>query len=387
MDSPLTATRETPPVMLDNAGKVPQVGNGFPPPTNRKDPGELDDEQLAEVVSNGLVKLAVDSERLKPYFFELRERFHKKSAASEIHGCRSWDEFCTTILKRTRRAVNYLLAGGNPASKRNSENNGTAQQGTGSTPVPENGLPPFAISHSPIDGDIGWSKQDASRRMLAWNMSCVRTFSPSEKREVVEDMIAKLRDEMEFEAPQPPLITGEPVPEPDSGTLEELRQEMARMADTEEIKKALEKALTELVIPLLERHPYKPSHTVYVRVDRPEKQRVVVGDWVEYTGQGEKRLREQIGNDQPCLRRVVGEDQLERPRIRWNNGTHWMKPYSLFHHPEPQSGFRVLFDWQAAEKYPQAFGSYREQPATSSENKPQQGAVAPEEQTAQKGER
>ena len=39
-----------------------RVGNGFPPLTDRKQPGELGDEQLAQVVSNGLVSLAVVSE-------------------------------------------------------------------------------------------------------------------------------------------------------------------------------------------------------------------------------------------------------------------------------------------------------------------------------------
>jgi hypothetical protein len=61
----------------------------------------------------------------------LRERFHKKPPTAEIHGCRTWDEFCTKVLKRTRGAVNYLLSGGNPASKRNPQGTGTGQQNDG----------------------------------------------------------------------------------------------------------------------------------------------------------------------------------------------------------------------------------------------------------------
>src|ERR1700674_2699693 len=108
----------------EESAELVRVGNGFPLPTDRKKPGELGDEQLAQVVSDGLVNLTVVSERLNPYFFELRDRFHKKSVETDIHGCRTWNEFCTKVLKRTRRAVNYLLAGGNPAAKRNSQGTG-----------------------------------------------------------------------------------------------------------------------------------------------------------------------------------------------------------------------------------------------------------------------
>lgn len=174
----------------------------------------------------------------------------------------------------------------------------------------------------------------------------------------VDDLTAKLASAVSPAPPQPPPISGDPVPQPEPGTLEALRQTVYRTADTEEIKEALEKFLADLVTPLLEHHPYKPVHTVSVRVKRLEKRRAVVGDWVEYTGSGEKRLREQIGNDQPSLGRVVGEDQLGRPRIRWYNGAQWLKPYSLFYDPTPEFGFRVLYDWQAVERYAEGFHAY-----------------------------
>jgi hypothetical protein len=60
--------------------------------------------------------------------------------------------------------------------------------------------PPFAIAHSPIDGSETWAKEDASRRIVSWTLSCLKGFSLIEKRQIVDDVIAKLRDELAFEA-------------------------------------------------------------------------------------------------------------------------------------------------------------------------------------------
>jgi alkylated DNA repair dioxygenase AlkB len=158
------------------------------------------------------------------------------------------------------------------------------------------------------------------------------------------------------ELPQPPPIGGEPVLEPEPGTLEELRQRIACMADTDEIEKALKKFFDELVAPLLEHHAYAPAHHVSVSVRRhrnDHRDRISVGDWLEYRGR-DRRLTEQIGAER-SLGRVIGKDVLFRPRVRWySGGKEWLKPYSLF----GQSSVRVLFDFQAAEHYPEEFNSY-----------------------------
>jgi hypothetical protein len=366
-------------VTEERAGLV-QVGNGFPPLTDRNQPSELGDEQLAQVVSDGLVNLAVVSERLKPYFFELRERFHKKPPTAEIHGCRSWDEFCTKVLQRTRRAVNYLLAGGNPASKRNSKPSGTVEQANGAEASADNGKPPFGISHSPIDGDPVWAKQEASRRILSWSDSYLKDFRPAEKREIAEDVIAKLRDAIEFEAPQPPPITGGPVPEPEPGTLEALRQRICRIADVEDIVKELREYTTGLLAPVLASHPYALRHWGSLSIERIGKGRIAVGDWLESVSGCGDRLKRLIGNP-VTLGRVVGVDQLRRHKIRWHDGKRWSKPYSQF---EGDGKVRVLFDWQAAEKYPEAFGTYPYDPEPPSPPASAPGllttAITPEQQ-------
>jgi hypothetical protein len=124
-----TVTAET----EETTAALVQVGNGFPV-TNWAEPNQLDDEQLATMVNEGAVRLAVFSEALKPYYLELRERFHKKSDEALIHGCKTWNEYCEKVLDRTRRAINYWLAGGNPSEKRNSRKNGTKEQGTREAP-------------------------------------------------------------------------------------------------------------------------------------------------------------------------------------------------------------------------------------------------------------
>lgn len=114
-----------------------QVGNGFPSLTDWKQPTELDDEQLASFVASAAVEIAVFCEALKPYYLKLRGRFHRKPKKVLIHGCKTWNEYCEKVLVRTRRAINYWLAGGNPSEKRKSRKNGTKEQGTGEAPAPE----------------------------------------------------------------------------------------------------------------------------------------------------------------------------------------------------------------------------------------------------------
>jgi hypothetical protein len=155
------------------------------------------------------------------------------------------------------------------------------------------------------------------------------------------------------EPPQPPPISGDPAAEPDPGSMEALRQRLNCVADTREISKALEKFLADLVTPILEHHPSSLTHSVSVRINRKDKSRVALHDWVQYDG-GDKRLTEQTGGER-SIGHVVGADMLKRPRIRWYTATgEWSKPYSLFDEFE----VRVLFDWQAAERFPDAFNSY-----------------------------
>jgi hypothetical protein len=160
--------------------------------------------------------------------------------------------------------------------------------------------------------------------------------------------------------PQQPPIIGDPVTEPDPGTLEELRQRLSRLADTYEMNSVLGDFVRRLVNPLLEHHAHKPTFGVSISVSRDKRPRIADGDWVEYRG-GNERLSKQGVKDR-CLGCVVGEDKLKRPRIRWYDDQQWRKPYSLvedyFQSHTLDSGVHVLFDYQAAERYPEAFGSY-----------------------------
>src|SRR5208283_4248302 len=121
-------------------------------------------------------------------------------------------------------------------------------------------------------------------------------------------------DELPAEPPKPQPIKGDPLPEPEPGTLDELRREIARMADVEDIERALKEYATELLRPLLLHHPYAPLHSVHVSVQRKSAPRIAVGDWVECIGGGGERLEKLVGK--LGLGRVVETDQLQRPKIR-----------------------------------------------------------------------
>ncbi|MGA2609825.1 MAG: hypothetical protein ABSH01_20495 [Terriglobia bacterium] len=163
----------------------------------------------------------------------------------------------------------------------------------------------------------------------------------------------------------------DPVPDPDPGVMEALRQRVNLMADTHEIAKALHEFFSGLIQPLLEQHQYGPSSTICVEVSRRGCSRIGEGDWVEYKG-GDTQLTERAGRDK-TLGRVVGMDNMGRPRIRWHNGQAWGKPYSLYHNNNASS-LRVLFDFQAAAQFPEAYGSY---PAEG------EGAAAPSPEAKQ----
>lgn len=161
--------------------------------------------------------------------------------------------------------------------------------------------------------------------------------------------------------PMRPEITGEPVAEPDPDTLEGFRHQLFRIPDTRDMEKEvpLKAYLNRLAAQLMEGHPLTPVCGVQIRFYRPNgcgewDTSICIGDWLEYRG-GNLRLTKQLGGNEIALGRVVGSDMLKRPCVRWFNGREWIKPYSLF-----QEGrqVNVLFDYRAAEAYPDAFNSY-----------------------------
>jgi hypothetical protein len=83
-----------------------------------KMPEELSDEELHHCLREGAKNLCLLATMLEPYYNELRSRFARKPKAEKLLGCRTWNEYCEKVLHRSRRAVNYFLAGGNPVEKR-----------------------------------------------------------------------------------------------------------------------------------------------------------------------------------------------------------------------------------------------------------------------------
>jgi hypothetical protein len=80
-----------------------------PAKTRCVSPAKMKDDELAAYVETLTGRFTRLSEELKPYFSELRHRFHTKPKNAKIGGCASWDEFCSKKLDRTRRALNYFL--------------------------------------------------------------------------------------------------------------------------------------------------------------------------------------------------------------------------------------------------------------------------------------
>jgi hypothetical protein len=96
-------------INLDSTGK---------PVSHLPTPEAMSDRELLRFVRDGSVNIAILCEQFKPYYIELRDRFNRKPKDKKIEGYRTWNEYCTKVLDRTKRAVNYFLAGGNPTANR-----------------------------------------------------------------------------------------------------------------------------------------------------------------------------------------------------------------------------------------------------------------------------
>lgn len=87
------------------------TGNRFPVPSTREERAEYVAAAFEEWSSN--LELATQVEQLRADFRALK-------LGERIMECRTWTEFCKKVLRRTTRAVRYLIAGGNPRWKRKS---------------------------------------------------------------------------------------------------------------------------------------------------------------------------------------------------------------------------------------------------------------------------
>jgi hypothetical protein len=75
---------------------------------NPPHPAGMSTDDLKQLVADGAMEVSLRSEFYKPYYLELRNRLNRKE----------WEKFCRETFDRTRRAIDYWLAGGNPVSKR-----------------------------------------------------------------------------------------------------------------------------------------------------------------------------------------------------------------------------------------------------------------------------
>lgn len=330
----------------------------------------MQSEHLAEyVVKNGWGDVLVGLKQLKPYLEILWGRFDELKGTETIAGCRTKAEFCNKRLHRSIRAVQYMLYGRSP-EKADSARSGQ-QPKAGQDEVV---LDADSDATLPAEAADGVTLEEPTVLRLAHGpnpaangaaQSREESRRPGHDEEEEKEVVGNV---MDAPVPQP---AGDPVPDPDPGVMEALRQRVNLMADTHEIAEALQEFFSGLSQPLLEQHQYGPSSTICVKVSRRDCSRIAEGDWVEYKG-GDTRLTERAGRDK-ALGRVVGMDTMSRPRIRWHNGQAWGKPYSLYHNYHASS-LRVLFAFQAAQQFPEAYGSY---PAEG------EGAAAPSPEAKQ----
>ncbi len=137
----------------------------------------MDDEVLASEFKRRYDAVGKRLKELRPLCVELRKRFFNLSRVDDggtIMGCKTWTEFCEKHLKYSDRHVRRLIEGENPATEKHG-------------PKPER--KPGAASGGAAKT---CGKDDAVRRIVAWTLSFIKPFSPIEKRQIVEEVLAKL---------------------------------------------------------------------------------------------------------------------------------------------------------------------------------------------------
>jgi hypothetical protein len=78
-----------------------------------KKPRDMSNEELVKFTGAGAVVIIQRIKSLRPYFDELRNRFHGLRRGEKICGFRNWNEYFRKHLGKSKRALNYMLAGGN----------------------------------------------------------------------------------------------------------------------------------------------------------------------------------------------------------------------------------------------------------------------------------
>jgi protein gp37 len=308
----------------------------------------MQSEQIAEyVVKNGWVDVLVRLKQLKPYLEVLWDRFDDLKGTETIAGCRTKAEFCNKRLHRSIRAVQYMLYGRTP-EKADSDRSGRqpkagqdevvldadndatlpAEAADGAV-LEEPTVLRFAHGRNPAANGAAQSREESLRP---------GHDEEDEEKKVVGNVIP---------VPQP---ASDPVPDPDPGTMEALRQRLSPMTNTGKINKALETFFKGLAQSLLEHNPWVVSSTISVQVSVRIQRRINEGDWVKDTYSAN-----QAGQNE-MLGRVLGKGKGGRPKVRWHNGQKWTKPFSLEDLHAPY--VCVLSAAQAAEQFPEAYGSY-----------------------------
>jgi hypothetical protein len=142
---------------------------------------------------------------------ELCAAFSALPKGQSIKGCTTWTQFVETHLPAfSYRTIQRLTQGASGASEKYRPKNVRQPRQLPAPAMPSvdkagcttnkvRGENPFlAISRSPLCDSETWAKDDAVRQILNWTRSCIKRFSLIEKRQIVEDVIVKLRDEMAF---------------------------------------------------------------------------------------------------------------------------------------------------------------------------------------------
>ena len=176
---PVSRTHKTEPEISSGSTKVT---SSAPSTAQREKLAETVKKLIEEAFSPCLKKLT----ELRPMITELRQHFMKLKSGETIAGCRTWTEYCETVLRRSDRRVRQIMGGANPASEKHSRK---------SLPAPKETKALKTVKMPKIEV-LAWTSESVADTSFSFVNAVFQEakLSDEDQKKAIEQLIDRLKE-------------------------------------------------------------------------------------------------------------------------------------------------------------------------------------------------